>query len=118
MFYHFLAPEGGHPTWQENSTEKNTRMQGPFFWATPENYINKSNEMLFQKVQQRCTRPKNTIFFQVLLLTNHETPNNLKILCLASTHLLSQSLPFLQLQVCDHFPIISLWGFFQTLKGR
>ena len=22
MFYHFLAPEGGHPTWEENSTEK------------------------------------------------------------------------------------------------
>ena len=31
MFCHFLAPEGGHPTWEENSTEKNTRMQGPFF---------------------------------------------------------------------------------------
>ena len=30
MFYHFLAPEGGHPTCEENSTE-NTRMQGPFF---------------------------------------------------------------------------------------
>ena len=36
----------------------------------------------------------------VLLMTNHETPYNLKILCWASTHLLSQSLPFLQLQVC------------------
>ena len=22
MFYHFLAPEGGHPTWEENSIEK------------------------------------------------------------------------------------------------
>ena len=32
MFYYFLAPEGGHPTWEENSTEKkNTRMQGPVF---------------------------------------------------------------------------------------
>ena len=32
MFYHFLAPEGGHPTREENSTEKkNTKMQVPFF---------------------------------------------------------------------------------------
>ena len=22
MFYHVLAPEGGHPKWEENSTEK------------------------------------------------------------------------------------------------
>ena len=22
MFYHFLAPEGGHPTWEENSLKK------------------------------------------------------------------------------------------------
>ena len=101
MFYHFLAPEGGHPTWEEYSTEKNNRMQGPFFWATPVNFINKSKEILFQKVQQRYTRLINTIYFLVLLLTNHETPYNLKILCWASTRLLSQSLPFLQLQVCD-----------------
>ena len=31
MFYHFLAPEGGHPTWEEIFIEKNTKMQGPFF---------------------------------------------------------------------------------------
>ena len=32
MFYHFLAPEGGHPTWEENFIEKkNNKMQGPFF---------------------------------------------------------------------------------------
>ena len=24
MFYHFLAPEGGPPAWEENSTEKIT----------------------------------------------------------------------------------------------
>ena len=30
MFYHFLAPEGGQPTWEEHSIEKNTSMQGPF----------------------------------------------------------------------------------------
>ena len=76
-------------------------MQGPFFYGTPVNLINKSSEMLFQKLQQRYTRLINTIYFPVSLLTNHETTYNLKILCWASTHLLSQSLPFLQLQVCD-----------------
>ena len=42
------------------------------------------NEKLFQKVQQRYTRLMNTIYFLVLLLTNHETPYNLEILCWAS----------------------------------
>ena len=31
MFYHFLAPEGGHPTWEENFIEKNIKIQGPFY---------------------------------------------------------------------------------------
>ena len=31
MFYHFLPPEGGHPTWEDNFIEKNTKMQSPFF---------------------------------------------------------------------------------------
>ena len=72
MFYHFLAPEGGNLTREENSTEK--------IYHTS-NIINKSNEMLLQKVQQRHTRLINTIYFRSFLLTNHETPYNLKILC-------------------------------------
>ena len=56
-------------------------MQGPFLQATPVNLINKSNEMLFQKVQQRYTRLIYTIYFLVLLLTNHETPYIFKELC-------------------------------------
>ena len=35
--------------------------------------------MLFQKVQQRYTRLINTIYFLVLLLTNHETPSILQL---------------------------------------
>ena len=32
MFYHFLVPEGGHPTWEENCFEKkNIKIQGPFY---------------------------------------------------------------------------------------
>ena len=30
MFHHFLAPEGGHPTWEENFFEKNIKIQGLF----------------------------------------------------------------------------------------
>ena len=52
------------------------------------------------KKYSKDTRLINTYISVVLLLTNHETSYNLKILCWASTHLLSQSLPFLQLQVC------------------
>ena len=31
MLYHFLAPEGGHPTWEEILIEKQNKMQVPFF---------------------------------------------------------------------------------------
>ena len=31
MFCHFLAPEGGHPTWEENSTEKKYQNARSFF---------------------------------------------------------------------------------------
>ena len=39
--------------------------------------------MMFQKVQQRYTRLINTIYFLVLLLTNHETSYNLKNIVLS-----------------------------------
>ena len=39
--------------------------------------------MLFQNVQQRYTCLINTIYFLVLLLTNHETPYNLKNIVLS-----------------------------------
>ena len=101
MFYHFLAPEGGHPTREDNSTEKNTRMQVPFFLATPLNLINKSNEVLFQKVQQRYTRLINTICLRSFIIDQSRNTLQLKKYCAELTLLLSQSLPFLQLQVCD-----------------
>ena len=55
------------------------------------------------------------IYFLVLLLTNHETPYNLKLLWWASTHLLNQSLPFLHLQVCDLKANVSLSHNFRML---
>ena len=47
-------PPGGTLHERKILLKKNTRMQGPFLKATLVNLINKSNEMLFQKVQQRC----------------------------------------------------------------
>ena len=38
------------------SLEKKSKMQGPLFYAAQVNLINKSSDMLFQKVQQIYTR--------------------------------------------------------------
>ena len=43
-------------------------MQGPIFLATPVILINKSNEMLFQKVQQRYTHLINTTYFRSFII--------------------------------------------------
>ena len=53
MFYHFYAPEDGHPTWEEKFIEKNARS---FSLATLVNLINRSSDILFQKVQQIYNR--------------------------------------------------------------
>ena len=34
MFYHFLAPEGGHPTWEEIFIEKKYQ-NARFFFSKP-----------------------------------------------------------------------------------
>ena len=78
-FYHFMSPEGGHPTWEEHFIEKKIKMKGPFFLATPVNQIDKSSEMLFQHLQQIYIGLINMIFPLCLLLTNHETLYNLNI---------------------------------------
>ena len=100
MFYHSLASEDGHPIWEENLIETNIKMQGSYL-STPVNLIYKSSEMLFQKIAANILPSNYYGFFPIsLLLTNYETLYNVNIV-LISTHLLSQSLPFLQLQVCD-----------------
>ena len=65
MFYHFLAPEGGHPTCEENSIEKKNRAQGTA-------NIYPSN--------------KYNIFPVFLLLTNHETSHSLNIVLSFNPH--------------------------------
>ena len=34
MLYHFLTPEGGHPTWEEHIIENNIKMKGFFLSHT------------------------------------------------------------------------------------
>ena len=61
--YHFLASEVGHPTLEVNLIEKKIQTARSFFQATPVNLINKSREMLFQKVQQIYIHLINIITF-------------------------------------------------------
>ena len=70
MFYHFLVPEGGHPTWDENCFEIKYQNTRSFLKATPVN--------LKSVATYSCIL--NMIFFPVcLLLTNHETLYNIII---------------------------------------
>ena len=80
MFYHFLAPEGGHPAWEDNSIEKK--------YQNALSHTGKLNQ------QKEWDFNSNSTAKIIVLLTNHETHYNL-ILCCASTHILSQSLAFL-----------------------
>ena len=76
MFYNFWPLKVG--TLHERKILLKKYQNARDFFSKPLNLINKSNEMLFQKVQQRYTGLINTIYFLVLNLTNHETPNNFK----------------------------------------
>ena len=101
LFYHLLAPEGGHPTWEENFIEKKTQNARFFFLSHTSNLINKSSHMLFQKVQQNIYQPSKYEYFPKFYywpITKHFSTS---ILCWVSTHLLSQSVLFLQVPVCD-----------------
>ena len=88
-------------------------MRGKFYWKKYQNarsfflsHITKLNQQKQWDVVPKSTAkidPSNKYnIFPSFIMTNHETPYNLKILFWASTHLLSQSLPYLHLQVCDH----------------
>ena len=93
--YHFLAPESGHPRWEENSTEKIPNARSFFL-----SHTSKLNQQCF-KSTAKIYPSNNYNIFPSFIIDQSWNTLQLKILCLASTHLLSQSLPFLQLQVCD-----------------
>ena len=54
-----------------------------FLWATPVNLINKINEMLFQKVQQRYTRLINTVYFRSFIIDQSWNTLQLKYIVLS-----------------------------------
>ena len=64
MFYHILAPEDGHPTWEEISLT-NT----PKYKATPVNLLNKSIDMLSQKAANIYPSRKYEYFPVILFRT-------------------------------------------------
>ena len=103
-------------------------MRGKFYWKKYQNarsfFLSRTSKLNHQK--QWNVVPKSTAkidpsnkynIFPSCLLTNHETPYNLKILCWASTHLFSQSLPFLHLQVCDLITARSSASFYRRVRG-
>ena len=66
---HHVLPLFGPWKWAPYMREKNTKMQGPFFLSHTSNLINKSSDMLFQKVQQIYTRLVNMNTFLYFFLS-------------------------------------------------
>ena len=58
-----LAPEGGHPTREENFIEKKYQKARSFLLSLTSKLNQQNSEMLFQKVQQIYTRLTNMISF-------------------------------------------------------
>ena len=81
MFYHFLAPEGGHPTWEENFIEKKKYQNAMSFFLCHTSKINQRQQWYVVSKSAANIYPSNKYdFFPVtLLLTNHETLYNLNI---------------------------------------
>ena len=71
MFYHFLAPEGRHPTWEEHFIENISKCRVLFLSYTCK--LNQQKQWyVVSKVQQIYTRLIYMMFTECLLLTNHE----------------------------------------------
>ena len=96
MFYHFLTPEGGHPTWEEKY--QNAR---PFFWAT----LVKQWDVVSKSAANIYLSNKYDIF--PVLFSNHETLYNLNIVW-ASTTFWANHRPFLQLQACGLLRMLAI----------
>ena len=80
---------------------KTTKMQGPFLSHTSK--LNQQKQWdVVSKSAANIYRLINMISSPYFIIDQSRSTLQPKILCWASTHLLSQSLPFLQLQVWDH----------------
>ena len=103
MFYHFLPPEGAHPTWEENFIEQNTKLQGPFFLSHTSKLNQQKQWDVVSKIAANIyPTDKYDIFPIILLLTNHETLYNLNIV-------LSLHAPFKPITAL--FTIKGLWPY-------
>ena len=72
MCYHYLAPEGGHPTWEEHFIE-NIKIQGPFFVGHTCKLNQQKQGVLLQKCNKYISANKYDFFPVCLSLTNHQT---------------------------------------------
>ena len=99
MFDHFLAPEGGHPTWEENSIEKkNTRMH-----SHPSILTQHQQKDVVSKVQQRYIREINKMYSHNFIID--QSRNTLQLnYCAEPPTFWANQLLFFQLQVCDVSP--------------
>ena len=61
MFYHFLTPEGRHPSYEENSIENNYHNARSFLIShNSKLYQQKQLDVVLKKVQQRYIHLLNT----------------------------------------------------------
>ena len=79
MFYHFLAPEGEHPTLTENFIEKKPKLQGLFLSHTSKPNQQKQRDVVSKRAAKIYPSNKYDNFPVILLLTNHEALYNLNI---------------------------------------
>ena len=80
MVYHFLAPEGGHPTREKNLIEKIPECKVLFFLIHTSKANQQNQRDVVSKSVANIYRSYKYDFFPViLLLTNHEALFNLNI---------------------------------------
>ena len=101
MFCHFLAPEGGHPTWEEILL-KNTRMQGHFFLS----HTSRLNQQKQWDVVPKSTAkidPSNQYnIFPSFIIDQSWNTLQVKNIVLSFHQTFEPITAFLHLQVCDH----------------
>ena len=79
MFYHLLAPEGGHPTWEENFIEKYQSARS-FFLSHTSKLVQQKQLYAVSKCAANIYPPsKYECFPLILLLTNYKTLFNINI---------------------------------------
>ena len=99
MFYHFLAPEGGHPTWEVNSTEKKQNARSFFLSHNSKLNQQKQWDVVSKSTAKIYPSNKYNIFPSCIIDQSWNTLQ-LKNIVL-SFHPPFEPITTLQLQVCD-----------------